>query len=202
MSTLNNPLRRRGVSSGEMIEEAIRLAKETGWHGITVRALAKRLGYAAPVLYEHFKSKEHLLRCVIRHGFQSLDAEIQAAIDATPDPEDKLVQMALVRMRFAARNTALNHLMFATNCPCDQQELVIEGMCTARHTLQQLIAQVKGNHEDARELATQFIAMVRGYAFLAHELPNHLAHNPFFEAHPPEAALERAVIRFIQSIRP
>jgi TetR/AcrR family transcriptional regulator, tetracycline repressor protein len=50
-----------GLTKPAIVAEALRLLDEAGMDGLTVRALASRLGVAAPALYWHFASKQALL---------------------------------------------------------------------------------------------------------------------------------------------
>jgi TetR/AcrR family transcriptional regulator, tetracycline repressor protein len=50
-----------GLTKPVIVEEALGLLDEAGLDGLTTRALAARLGVAAPALYWHFASKQVLL---------------------------------------------------------------------------------------------------------------------------------------------
>jgi TetR/AcrR family transcriptional regulator, tetracycline repressor protein len=50
-----------GLTKAAIVREALGLLDEVGMDGLTVRALAARLGVAAPALYWHFGSKRDLL---------------------------------------------------------------------------------------------------------------------------------------------
>jgi AcrR family transcriptional regulator len=50
-----------GLTKAAIVQAALGLLDEAGMHGLTVRALAARLGVAAPALYWHFASKQALL---------------------------------------------------------------------------------------------------------------------------------------------
>jgi TetR/AcrR family transcriptional regulator, tetracycline repressor protein len=49
------------LTKAAIVQEALGLLDEAGMDGLTVRALAARLGVAAPALYWHFASKQALL---------------------------------------------------------------------------------------------------------------------------------------------
>jgi TetR/AcrR family transcriptional regulator, tetracycline repressor protein len=50
-----------GLTKAAIVQGALRLLDEVGMDGLTVRALAARLGVAAPALYWHFASKQALM---------------------------------------------------------------------------------------------------------------------------------------------
>lgn len=51
----------RGLNKSTIVDSALDLLNEVGWDGLTVRALATRLGVQAPALYWHVKNKQELL---------------------------------------------------------------------------------------------------------------------------------------------
>jgi AcrR family transcriptional regulator len=50
----------------EVLEAALELIAERGYHGASLRELARRLGISQPSLYTYFKSKEELVDQIIR----------------------------------------------------------------------------------------------------------------------------------------
>ncbi|MEV4315354.1 TetR/AcrR family transcriptional regulator C-terminal domain-containing protein [Actinocrispum sp. NPDC049592] len=52
---------RPGLTRQSIIEAALRLLKDVGLDGLTVRRLAASLGVQSPALYWHFRSKDQLL---------------------------------------------------------------------------------------------------------------------------------------------
>ncbi len=182
------------------MNEALLLAAEQGWHKLTVRELATRLKYAPPVLYEHFENKDHLLHTMMVEGFELMSAQIQKATAVATDPREKLELLGLERFKFATENRALHTLMFSTNCSCGQQELIIQGMCSAKQTLASLLKEISGRTDDCADLITNFMALVRGYTYMSIELPTHLSHAQFFDKITPAQALRGAILRFIKSI--
>src|SRR5580693_877084 len=50
-----------GLTKASIVQAALDLLDETGMDGLTVRALASRLGVQAPALYWHVRNKQALL---------------------------------------------------------------------------------------------------------------------------------------------
>ncbi len=192
--------KKRSISRKEIVNEALLLAAAHGWHKLTVRELATRLSYAPPVLYEHFQNKDHLLHTIMVEGFEMMSLQMQNAMAHASDPREKLELLGLERFKFATENPALHTLMFATNCSCGQQELIINGMCSAKNTLGTLLQSISGRTDDCADLVTNFMALVRGYTYMSIELPTHLSHARFFDKVAPAQALSEAILRFIKSI--
>ena len=65
--------RRTADRRAEILAEALELMAEHGYHGASLRDLAKRLGISQPSLYHYFASKRDLFRAIIEeHSFLPL----------------------------------------------------------------------------------------------------------------------------------
>jgi AcrR family transcriptional regulator len=76
--------------------ERIRIAAmealyEKGYHGTSLRDIARGVGIQAPSLYNYFPSKQELLYHLMRSVMEDLIRQVGAAVDrAGPDPVDRL----------------------------------------------------------------------------------------------------------------
>ena len=82
--------RRRGtlrpVAGREQILAAARsIGVRHGWKAVTIRAVAERLGYTSPLLYEHFRDKEDILTELAIESQLSLAKELATELPKTPD---------------------------------------------------------------------------------------------------------------------
>jgi AcrR family transcriptional regulator len=69
--------RRRRVAGREEILAAARaIGVREGWTAVTIRSVAKELGYASPLLYEHFRDKEDLLTQIAVNALGQLEARL------------------------------------------------------------------------------------------------------------------------------
>jgi AcrR family transcriptional regulator len=105
-------LRGTAVPRERIVEEALRIVTEDGPEGVTIRALAQRLGLSAGSIYTHFRSKDELLQQVAAQGFERLMASTIGAMEL-PDPRDAMVEGGRRYLAFAMENPALYRLMFA-----------------------------------------------------------------------------------------
>lgn len=192
---------RPSATAATICSEAIALAEETGWNKLTVRALAQRIGYSPPILYQHFRNKEHLLREVMQQGFDLLRSEMHGAAGTSTDPQRALVAVARARLRFALTHPALHSLMFASGSPCWQREATLHGMAEASALVSELLERITGRTDGCPELKTHFVALIKGYTYFATEMPHLQGPCTFFAHNDPEEALAQAMERFIASIQ-
>jgi AcrR family transcriptional regulator len=96
--------------SRDRIVSAARQALVDGGHErVALRALARDLGVTAPALYDHFDSKDALLRSVAEDGFFALIEAIEVDGERAID---RIRQRALAYIGFASENAELFRLMF------------------------------------------------------------------------------------------
>ncbi len=93
--------RRKRVGKDGLLRAAREVAAEEGWGAVTVRKIAERVGYRAPVVYEYFASKDDLLLELLRRGFAALAEAVRAAREDSSDPEGALYGVARAYLRFA-----------------------------------------------------------------------------------------------------
>ena len=102
--------RRRPVAGrADILEAARAIGVRDGWGAVTIRAVATKLGYSSPLLYEHFRDKEHLLTEIAVDGLNRLHAEL--AVDLPESSRAAAVVMIDRYWRFVVENTQLYRLM-------------------------------------------------------------------------------------------
>src|SRR5580693_4527723 len=81
---------RRGEGSklrADIIAAAAALIEETGSEqSVTLREVARRIGIAAPSIYEHFPSREAIVYAVLEDGFARLRATLEQAMSGQVGP--------------------------------------------------------------------------------------------------------------------
>ncbi|SCF08885.1 DNA-binding transcriptional regulator, AcrR family [Micromonospora viridifaciens] len=81
---------------GRILQAALKLFAEYGFHGASIRDIARAVGINSATLYAHYPGKEHLLAELIRLGHEELRRRLrQAYAEAGADPTAQLA--ALVR---------------------------------------------------------------------------------------------------------
>ncbi|NUR86667.1 MAG: TetR/AcrR family transcriptional regulator [Nonomuraea sp.] len=108
---------------GELVEAATRLLAATGdAEALTLRAVAREAGIAAPSIYRHFADRDALVREVVDACFERLDDALTAAMAAEPGAE--LRACCLAYCRFGLDNPGLYGILFSANlaliCPSEE----------------------------------------------------------------------------------
>ncbi|PTL83697.1 TetR/AcrR family transcriptional regulator [Vitiosangium sp. GDMCC 1.1324] len=79
-----------------ILEAALRLFASQGFHGTSIRDVAKELGLQPSALYTHFPTKEHILAELVQVGHETLhEALRKALLDAGTEPAAQV--RALIR---------------------------------------------------------------------------------------------------------
>ena len=68
--------RRPVAGREEILSEARAIGVREGWKAVTIRSVAQKLGYASPLLYEHFRDKEDLLTQIAVDALGQLEARL------------------------------------------------------------------------------------------------------------------------------
>ncbi|HTL40433.1 MAG TPA: WHG domain-containing protein [Pseudolysinimonas sp.] len=95
------------------IVEAGRLIVESsGLEGLTMQAVAERVGVRAPSLYKHVRDRRELIALVVGATLDDLAGRL-VATTSEPDPRARLVLQATELRRFAHQHPAGFSLVFA-----------------------------------------------------------------------------------------
>ncbi len=82
----------------EIIEAAVTVFAEKGFHRTTVEDIAAESEFSVGTLYNFFKSKEELYQSMIEFRFGQLSDEAKAALDQSADPVDFLRRFMQMRI--------------------------------------------------------------------------------------------------------
>ncbi|MCA1763903.1 MAG: TetR/AcrR family transcriptional regulator [Flavobacteriales bacterium] len=192
---------RKTATKEVILQKAIELGSEDGWHKLTVRNLAERLHYAPPVLYQFFEGKDHLETEILKYGFDLLRKKLIDAAETQQSPEEKLLALALARFDFAIEHHALHSLMFSSGKPVWFKKCAMEGMLQTKEQVTELLIEISGRTTPVHDLISNFIALIKGYTFFATEMPDDKSCAHFFGQMQPKQAFEMAMKRFIASIQ-
>ncbi|MGH1341935.1 MAG: TetR/AcrR family transcriptional regulator [Nannocystales bacterium] len=95
----------------EIVRVSIQLGSELGEDGLTMRAIAARLGVSATALYQHFESKAAILREIRLHGVDTLLSAMAASAELG-NAEARIREIARRYTDFALSNPWLYKVLF------------------------------------------------------------------------------------------
>ncbi|MEN6459458.1 MAG: TetR/AcrR family transcriptional regulator [Thermoguttaceae bacterium] len=97
----------------QLAEAAMSLVASQGLRGLSLAAVAQRVGLVPSAIYRHFKNKEELLRAVIDRVEQRLLANVALARKETEDPLEQLQGILMRHIRFIREGRAVPRIIFA-----------------------------------------------------------------------------------------
>ncbi|MBK9327770.1 MAG: TetR/AcrR family transcriptional regulator [Sphingobacteriales bacterium] len=95
-----------------ILDAAKDIAAMDGWQNVTIRKICTRIGYTAPVIYQHFESKEDLLHALRVEGIVYMNNTIKQIYEKEKNPINKLVGYGLAFWRFAEDHPESYQVMF------------------------------------------------------------------------------------------
>jgi len=101
-----------------ILKAAFEIVKEEGWIGLSMRKIADRIEYTAPIIYEYFTNKEAILNELTRIGFKDLDGVLKEAQEAHSSPDAQLEAMWMAFWEFGLRNKEIYQIMFGVEMTC------------------------------------------------------------------------------------
>jgi len=98
----------------DIVAAAVALLDETGDQAaVSLRAVARRVGIAAPSIYRHFADQPAMLLAVIEQAFDELNAVLRGARDAAgDDPRARLLAVCAAYLDFAQEHPGRYRTMF------------------------------------------------------------------------------------------
>ena len=97
---------------------SLAIVKEEGWSALSMRKIADKIEYTAPIIYEYFSNKDAILQELTRMGFVKLSKQMEAAKEGIEAPEKQLEAMWLAYWNFAFAEKEMYQVMYGvqTNC--------------------------------------------------------------------------------------
>lgn len=101
-----------------ILDAALEIVKEDGWQSLSMRKIADKIEYTAPIIYEYFANKEGILLELTRKGYVILLQELKAAKTQHELPQDQLEGMWMAYWDFAFKYKELYQLMYGVDMSC------------------------------------------------------------------------------------
>jgi len=91
----------RAVASTKerLLRNAVSTFSEKGFHGTSMREIAKASGCGLPTLYYHYSSKAELFEEIVVNQFLKITEKMNRQVDFTEKPEEIYLQVIRTRIR-------------------------------------------------------------------------------------------------------
>lgn len=108
-----------------IIDAARELFVAKGVEAVTMREIAKRIGYSATSIYHHFADKESLIRAICDTDFLALANSLKQLLQIQ-DPIARMLEFGQGYAEFALHHPNHYRMMFMTeHVPCDPTNSII-----------------------------------------------------------------------------
>jgi len=98
---------RHEAQRAEILDAAAAAIAEHGFHGMSMRGLARATGRALASFYNYFPSKEDVLFSLQSDAFQTLIRSMKAALEGVEDPVERLHVFVLNHLRYVAEHRSV-----------------------------------------------------------------------------------------------
>jgi AcrR family transcriptional regulator len=100
-----------------ILREALFIINEEGYGSLSMRKLARRLGFTAKTIYNYYSNKDELYLMALIEGFQELTRQFKAACDSTGNPVEKLRSAVHAYVAWGIENKHYYNIMFSMDTP-------------------------------------------------------------------------------------
>ncbi len=121
MGSKERILRQKEQTRANILKAARQIVKQEGWQGLSMRKIADKIEYTAPIIYEYFSSKEAILQELTCKGFQLLSKDLDEAKKKHTNPDEQLESMWMAYWDFAHKNKEMYQLMYGVQMTCCAQ---------------------------------------------------------------------------------
>jgi len=101
----------------EILDSALQLIIDEGFHNLSMRRLASRLGMTATTIYNYFSNKDEINLMIRMRGFEMLYLRLLECRNQYPDPLLKLRAMIRTYFEFGISNPNYYDIMFNLHTP-------------------------------------------------------------------------------------
>jgi AcrR family transcriptional regulator len=104
-----------------ILDAALQIVKCEGWQALSMRKIADKIEYTAPIIYEYFANKDAILLELTRQGYLLLAKELKKAKGKYESPAEQLEAMWIEYWNFAFANKELYQVFgVSTSCSCEK----------------------------------------------------------------------------------
>jgi AcrR family transcriptional regulator len=135
-----------------ILEAALQIVKEEGWQFLSMRKIADKIEYTAPIIYEYFANKEGILLELTRLGNGLLLKDFKIAQAKFDTPQKQLEAMWIAYWDFAFSHKELYQLMYGVDMMCCEMTKSLPEAEAARKMLFDAIGKIMTESEPTEEI--------------------------------------------------
>lgn len=141
-----------------ILSASLDIVKEEGWPALSMRKIADKIEYTAPIIYEYFSNKDAILQELTRMGYIKLAKKMEEASSSLTDPAGQLEAMWMAYWSFAFENKELYKVMYGVEVNCCSFENVCEVLRAPANMLKEKIKEVvpEDKRDDQKYIDTKF----------------------------------------------
>jgi AcrR family transcriptional regulator len=170
MASKDRILRLKEATRSSILDASLQIMKEEGWDALSMRKIADKIEYTAPVIYEYFANKDAILLELARKGFLLLAREVLRAKELHADPVSQLEKMWQAYWKFAFDEQELYRVMFGVGAKCcNLVEKLPEGELAAsmiKTVIHQLIGSDTAKQDEIETTYYAFWSLTHGLVSL------------------------------------
>ena len=125
MASKDRILRLKEETRINILDASLDIVKEEGWQSLSMRKIADKIEYTAPIIYEYFANTEAILMELTRKGFLILARDMKAAKEKHRLPTKQIEAMWLAYWNFAFTQKELYQVMFGVDVNCCEMAQII-----------------------------------------------------------------------------
>ena len=142
MASKERILRLKEETRTNILEASIDIVKEEGWQALSMRKIADKIEYTAPIIYEYFANKDAILNELTRQGFVKLAEQMEEAKNKHEDLSAQLEAMWLAYWNFAFAEKQLYQVMYGVEVNCCALQNACPDIQTPTNMLWDKIAEI------------------------------------------------------------
>ncbi|MCS7007148.1 MAG: TetR/AcrR family transcriptional regulator [Thermoleophilia bacterium] len=143
-----------------ILEAAVDVFAERGYHGARVGDIAERAGVAHGLLYHYFASKEDLLQTIFRESWGELLERVRAVAASEEPATEKLAGVAKILLRTWRNNPALVTVMVRDVARSARLERQLDEVREAFEILERIIREGQERGELRADIDPQLAAWI------------------------------------------
>lgn len=122
MGSKERIIRQKEETRCKILAAAMEISRSEGWQALSMRKIADKIEYTAPIIYEYFENKDALMVALTGIGYHKLSALMKEKSAGLTKPDEKIMAMWRAYWDFAFQDKEFYQLMYGVEVNCCQWE--------------------------------------------------------------------------------